>query len=118
MKHNLWKNNLNFVTNLQVACADFLLTEVTFYEKLEALFLDCRCIYSDLLLRPGIKCEMKCEPISFLNVFRMLFAHLSDYSLYYRTLFMVMRYHFVLQAVLLKIAARSLHFVVVFIKLI
>jgi hypothetical protein len=117
MKHNLWKNNLNFVTNLQVACADFHLTEVTVYEKLGALFLDCCRIYSDLLSRPSIKCEMKCEPISFLNVFRMLFAHLSDYSLYYRILFMVMRYHFVLQAILIKIAALSLHFVVVFINL-
>jgi hypothetical protein len=117
MKHNLWENNLIFVNNLQVVCADFLLTEVTVYEKLETLFLGCRRIYSDLLSRPSIKFEIKCEPINFLNVFRMLFAHLSDYSLCYRTLFMVMQYYFVLQAILIKIAALSLHFVV-FIKLI
>jgi len=61
---------------------------------------------------------MKCEPISFLNVFRVLFVHLSDYSLCYGTLFMVMRYHFVLQGSLTKMAALRLHFVVVFIKLI
>jgi len=48
----------------------------------------------------------------------MLFVHLSDYSLCYRSLFLVMRYHFVLQASLTKIAALRLQFVVVFIKLI
>ena len=48
MKNNLWKNNLSCVNNLQVVCSDFLVTEVTVYEKCEALFLDCRRIYSDL----------------------------------------------------------------------
>jgi len=48
MKTNLWENNLSFVNILQVVCSDFLVTEVTVYEKWEALFLDCRRIYSDL----------------------------------------------------------------------
>jgi hypothetical protein len=48
MKNNLWKNNLRFVNNLQVVCSFLLVTEVTVYEKWEAIFLDCRRIYTDL----------------------------------------------------------------------
>jgi len=111
-----WRSFIILSTHLRLGLPSGLLlsgfptkTLVTVYKKWEAFFLECRRIYSDLWSKPSIKCEMKFETTSFLNVFHMLFVHLSDYSLCYRTLFLVMRYHFILQVSLKKIAVLRLH---------